>query len=125
MVFVLGQYWLLRGHSEVALLTWDKIKFVEVYEGGLYKGYIELVLPWHKGNQLSLKNTNAQKLTDLAPRIYPNKNDTLCLHRFITFNRSLCSPTQVQVFCGLLTEKQLKINRSQGVPYLYNENKKI
>jgi hypothetical protein len=85
MVFVLGRYWLLRGRTEVALLTWDKVKFIERYEGGRFTGYIELDLPWHKGKQLRLKNPNARKNSDIAPRIHPNDNYPLCPHKFVTF----------------------------------------
>jgi hypothetical protein len=125
MVFVLGRYWLLRGRSEVAQLKWENLKFVEKYDNGKFVGYIELDLPWHKGNKLSLKNPNARKLTDVSPRIHPNENDPLCPHKFVTFYRSLCAPKQVRVFCAQATEKQLKSNRSQGLPYLYNENKQV
>jgi hypothetical protein len=85
MVFALGRYWLLRGRSELAQLTWDKAKIVEMYDNCVDSGYIELALDWHKGNQLNLKNMNAKKLTDISPCIYLNDNDPLCPHRLLPF----------------------------------------
>ncbi len=125
LVFVLGRYWLLRGRKELSSLKWSQIKFCEVYENNKLKKYIEIFHTFDKGNQLKLSNTTPRNLEDGTPRMYPNPNDPLSPYKFLTFYRSICTPTQVRVFFGKASSTQMKEFRSKNLPYLYNEKQPI
>ncbi len=125
LVFVLGRYWLLRGRKELSSLKWSQIKFCEVHENGKLVKYIEIVQTFDKGNPLKLSNTTPRNLQDCAPRIYPNPKDPLCPYKFLTFYRSLCTPTQERVFCAKASIAQMKEYRANNLPYLYNEKKPV
>ena len=106
-------------------MKWSQIKFCEVYEDKKLTKYIEIFHTFDKGNQLSLKNTTPRNLEDCAPRVYPNPSDPLCPYKFLTFYRSINVPTQVRVFCGKASSKQMKEFRAKNLQYLYNEKQPI
>jgi hypothetical protein len=125
LVFVLGRSWLLCGRKELSSLKWSQIKFCEVYEDKKLTKYIEIFHTFDKGNKLSLKNTTPRNLEDCAPRVYPNPSDPLCPYKFLAFYRTINVPTQVRVFCGKASSKQMKEFRANNLPYLYNEKQPI
>lgn len=119
-VFTLGRYFLLRGRNEIAYCHWSQVKFHETLVNGEKELYVEISHKWDKSRQCNLKNTKPRDATDVCPWIYANSNDPLCPHRFLSFFKSLCSPTQDRILCNGFNKKMLQQYLAGDIKYMYN-----